>query len=439
VRWTVVGAGSAGCVVAGRLSEDLDRHVTLIEAGSGASGSDGDEPGTGSNFFDALALPGRTFATLMASRTAGSSPRHYQRGRGLGGSSAVNAMIALEGDPALYHSWGWLDTEAAWSRVAVPRELASEVELGAIDRALLASSAGASRVPLTRRAGRRVSAADAYLTPARSRPNLDVVTDAVVASVIIDGSRAIGVRLADGRTVEADHVVLSAGAIHSPAILLRSDVRTPGIGDGLQDHPSVAFTLRLREPVADPDATLVTATVAEQGGVQILPLNHLGAQTGVRGFGALMAAIMRPKSRAGTVRLASPDPLVDPDVRFELLADGRDLDALVGAADVALGLLAERPFTAVVDEVLVDQYGTTSTALRRGDSLRSWVEAASGDYVHASSTCAMGRVVDADGRVFGYDGLYVCDASVFPAIPDANTNLPTMMLAERLVARWMRD
>ncbi len=435
-RWVVVGAGSAGCVVAGRLSEDLARHVTLIEAGPDAADAEL-AAGAGANFFDALALPERTFPGLLASRTAMSAPRPYRRGRGLGGSSAVNAMIALEGDPALYDSWGWLDAESAWKRVAVPRELASVDELGPIDRALVASSARAARVPLTRRNGKRVSASDAYLVPARQRANLDVLTGVVVESVIFDGRRAAGVRLADGRTIDADHVVLSAGAIHSPAILLRSEVDTQGIGEGLQDHPSVAFTLAVREPVVDPQSMLVTATIAERDGFQILPLNHLGADAGVRGLGVLMAAIMRPHGHAGTVRLVSPDPLIDPDVRFDLLADPRDLDALVAAARTTLSLLHEPAFTAAVDEVYIDQHGTPAGALRDDDALRSWVESATGDYVHASSTCAMGRVVDDDGLVFGYERVYVCDASVFPTVPDANTNLPTMMLAERLAMRWM--
>ncbi len=151
----------------------------------------------GPNFFDALGARGRTYVDLLASRTVGDVPRPYQRGRGMGGSSAVNAMVALRGDPAMYASWGWDDVAAAWERVAVPCEIAADGELGPVDRALLASSA-AIRVPLTRRDGRRVSSAEAYLWPVVDRPNLDVVVECAVDSVMIDRRRAVGVRLVDG-------------------------------------------------------------------------------------------------------------------------------------------------------------------------------------------------------------------------------------------------
>ena len=103
--------------------------------------------GAGPNFFDALGTRGRTYADLLATRTTGGVARPYRRGRGVGGSSAVNAMVALRGDPVLYASWGWDDVDAAWARVAVPCEIADETELGPLDRALLASSPDARRVP----------------------------------------------------------------------------------------------------------------------------------------------------------------------------------------------------------------------------------------------------------------------------------------------------
>jgi choline dehydrogenase-like flavoprotein len=150
-----------------------------------------------------------------------------------------------------------------------------------------------------------------------------------------------------------------------------------------------------------------------------------------------MTAVMRPRGRAGTVRLASYDPADDPVVDLALLADPRDVAALVAGVRTALGLLSQPSFREIVEEVYLDAFGTTSAALRDDDTIERWVRNAVGDYVHASSSCAMGTVVDDDGGVVGYDGLYVCDASVFPSIPDVNTHLPTTMLAERLSARWL--
>jgi len=165
-------------------------------------------------------------------------------------------------------------------------------------------------------------------------------------------------------------------------------------------------------------------------------MNHLG--TAAPGLGLLMTALMRPRGRAGTVRLSSDDPFGDPLVDFALLDDPGDVAALVAGVGSALELLAASSFREIVEEVYIDAFGTTSAALRDDDSIERWVRTSVGDYVHASSSCAMGTVVDDDGRLVGYDGVYVCDASVFPSIPDVNTHLPTTMLAERLSARWLR-
>jgi choline dehydrogenase-like flavoprotein len=309
-------------------------------------------------------------------------------------------------------------------------------ELGAVDRALLTAAPDAERAVLTRRNGRRVTSAEASLWPASDRANLVVRTDALVDRVLLEGRRAVGVRLGDGEMIEADRVVLAAGAIHSPAMLLRSGVDTPGIGIGLQDHPSAPLTLQLRAGSIGTPGDLAVGSLLRRDPWQFLPMNHLGPDA--PGFGLLMTALMRPKGRSGSVRLASDDPFVDPHVDFALLDDPADVASLVAGVRIALDLLAEPSFDEVVEEVFVDAFGTTTTALRDDDSIERWVRGAIGDYVHASSSCAMGTVVDHDGAVIGYDGLYVCDASVFPSIPDVNTHLPTTMLAERLSARWRR-
>ncbi len=164
--WVVVGAGSAGCVVAGRLAE-AGHTVTLVEAGSAVPG----RAVGAASFFEAMAEPGRLF------------PGSFARGRGVGGSSAVNGMIATAGEPAQYADWGWHDAIEAFARVRVPLERPDDDELGPVDRALLAAAPDAEVVTLTRRAGHRVTAADAYL----SDVSVDVVGDTTVTGLRLDG------------------------------------------------------------------------------------------------------------------------------------------------------------------------------------------------------------------------------------------------------------
>ena len=391
-HWVVVGGGSAGCVVARRLADTPGHRVTLIEAGSVWSR---DERRSAS-FFDALGEPGRVF------------PGSFVRGRGLGGSSAVNGMLATPGDARQYESWGWLDAPAALDRVLVPRELPGGDELGPLDRALLAAAPDAALAPLTQRGRHRVTSADAYL--ATHPADLEIVTDATVAAVTHDGRRARGVVLADGTTVEGDAVVVAAGAIGSPALLARSGVEVAGLGDGLRNHPAVPVTVTLARGVEVDAHGLVTASLLHRGDIQVLPLNHLGPASD--GVAMLLVVLMTPTGR-GQVGAGADEPAVEVEVEVEVSDDDRR--RLSDGVELARELLAHQAFRSLATDVSVG-------------------EPPAGVF-HATSTCAMGRVVDGGGAVIGYRDLYVVDASVFPDIPATNPHLPTLMLAERMAAR----
>jgi len=306
---------------------------------------------------------------------------------------------------------------------------------------------------------RRSSAVD-YLPSTGDRATLVVRGDTVVDRVVMEGRRAVGVALEDGEAIEAGEVVLSAGALRTPGLLLRSGVQRRAIGRNLVDHPAVTFVLEWRsehgrESVSSPNRLLVTGVVPFGSGygdgdsdgtadLQLLALSRLGNDDVGRRYGAVLVALMDVRSRGSVTSPSSSgggsDVVIDP----HSLADDADRRRLRVGVRRTLALLRQPAITAVTMGVFVDDHGTPAAATAELDdeALDEWMRVSLGGYAHAAGTCRMGAVDDPDavcdseGRVIGYDGLRVVDASLFPDLPRVGPMLTCVVLAEHVARRW---
>jgi choline dehydrogenase len=438
-EFVIVGGGSAGCVLAARLSEG-GREVCLVEAGPDYGHyDDGRWP---RDILDA-----RQLALSHAWETE-REDRSQLRARIMGGCSAHNACVVLEGAPADYDEWG-----SGWSHASIApylerarRELRvrrfADEELSPWHRAF-AQAPGAIVHPANTVGAVRWSTAFAYLDPARGRENLTIRAEALVDRVLFSGDRATGVATSDGE-LHADHVVLAAGAYGSPGILLRSDVgpvRGLPVGEGLIDHVGVGFgfeaTERLQReaaafeserPMYMAQVTVEVRSSACPDGVCDLVFFPAIDPPGAQGYEVSAAVFaMKPDSR-GRVRLSSPDPRAPLAIDHGFLSDERDVAVLVEGVEALRRLATSEEIRA---------YAVREARPGSGVAAERHVRAAARGFFHPVGTCAIGAVVDGDGRVHGCEGLSVADASIMPSIPRANTNLSTIALAERLAERML--
>jgi choline dehydrogenase len=428
----VVGGGSAGCVLAARLSETR-RSVCLVEAGPDYGPYD-------EGRWPSDILDGRQLAFSHAWETE-REDRSQLRARIMGGCSAHNACVLLRGAPADYDEWGhgWSHATIAPYLERAERELRvrrfSEEELSPWHRAF-ARAAGADAIlhPVNAVRTVRWSTAFAYLDPARERASLTILPDTLVDRVLLAGDRAIGVATSAG-DLHAERVVLAAGAYGSPAILLRSGFGPP-VGEGLVDHVGVGLgyepTVSLARETAEHErgqplfmgqVTIEARSSACDEGVCDLYLFPAVEPLGpdVYDISAGVFA-MKPASR-GSVRLTSSDARAPLAIDHGFLSDERDVAVLVEGVQRMRALAADERIRAYAARELRPGPGVAAAA---------HVRAGARGFFHPVGTCAIGRVVDGAGQVLGVEGLSVADASVMPSIPRANTNLSVVAVAERL-------
>lgn len=482
----VVGGGAAGCAVAARLAENASRSVLLLDAGPDLRADMPD------GFHDGWRLTRGLDWGLASEPDERGVVEDLRRVKAVGGSSWVT-RFAVRGPAADYDAWanrgneGWafddvlpyfnrLESDAdygddPWHGRSGPipvdryREL-PQSDVGAAALEAMASvgfprvedhnrpgAVGAGRMPMSAREGVRVTTADAYLPVGGTPPNLTIRGEAPVADVVFDGTRARGVRLVDGTTIDAGWIVLCAGTYGSPPILLRSGIgpaghlrsvgipvrlNLAGVGENLADHPGAdiesPYLGALRTaPVLHSIATFHSdgASSNEPPDLMLWTADPLGSPDEAPVF-SVDVVLLKPRSR-GTVQLRSADPAALPRIELPGLREGADVDRLAEAYRRGWEV-AGRPEVRRL-------CGDLPPEIRDAQELRAAIRANSYSVPHVVGTCAMGpspedgAVVDATGTVHGTERLSVVDASIIPDAPSGFPHVITIMIAERLSER----
>jgi choline dehydrogenase len=518
--YVIVGAGSAGCVLANRLSADSSVRVLLIEAGGRDSSLMVRMPAAVGRL---IARPGPHNWGFYTEREPHLEGRRlwWPRGRGWGGSSSINGMIYTRGHAGDYDRWRQMGMSGWGYADVLPYFRRAETYEGGADdwhggEGPLRVSHGRSRNPiyaatieaggqaghpltadfngaepegfgpyhLTIHKGQRWSAARAYLHPALKRPNLTTITAARVSRIVVEAGRATGVELIEGsgaRTIHAEaEVLLCAGAVQSPQILMLSGIGDPaalsphdlgtvhelkGVGQNLQDHldvtlswecpkPITAYSMRKgarqtliglsymlfgagagRQNFLEAGAFLRTRPELDRPDIQVhtvlaIMQAHGRIPVGKDGF-TFHACQLRPESR-GHIGLKSADPLAEPAIFANYLATETDRRTLRDSVKMMRDVAAQ----AALDPYRSAEHAP-GEAVRSDGEIDAWIRKTAETIYHPVGTCRMGladdpdAVVDGDLKVRGLSGLRVVDASVMPTLIGGNTNAPTIMIAEK--------